>query len=48
MNPSVTESDQLMSAMTDQNHIAPNSNLGGFQMFSEMNQKIGMLSKTVQ
>ena len=37
MNPSITEPDQLMSAMTDQNELAPTSNLGGFQFLAGMN-----------
>ena len=48
MNPSITEPDQLMSAMTDQNELAPTSNLGGFQFLAGMNEKIGLLSKSVQ
>ena len=48
MNPSITEPDQLMSAMTDQNELAPTSNLGGFQFLAGMNQKIELLSKSVQ
>jgi len=36
-NPAGTETDLLMSAMTEQTHIAPTSNLGGFMNVSEIN-----------
>ena len=47
-NPIASEPDQLMSAMNDQGHVVPTSNLGGFMNVSEINQKIGMMSKTLQ
>ena len=47
-NPVVSEADQLMSAMNDQGHVVPTSNLGGFMNVVEINEKIGMLSKTLQ
>jgi len=47
-NPSLIEPDQLMSAMTDQNHLVPPTNLGTFVNVTDINSKIGMLSKTLQ
>ena len=36
-NPVVSEADQLMSAMNDQGHVVPTSNLGGFMNVAEVN-----------